>query len=494
MKVSVAVVMMFAVVVAGAAASPAADQALTRDSFRKVAKAVCPGVVNVKIRSGIVFNGRGGMGRPSLPQDFPLDEGTRELLEKLLESQSPNWSQTDREGYRYRGSGSGVVVRADGYVVTSNHVIEKAKAGDIEVSMPDGRSFTKVTVVGQDDLTDLAVLKVEGVTDLPTVAWGDSETLEVGDHVVAIGNPLEFNNSVSEGIVSAKHRSIKKTAIEDLIQTTAMINPGNSGGALVDLDGKLVGINMAIATSTGLWNGLGFAIPSKTAKDVSDQIIARGKVGRGYLGIEMAPLPAAFAQQVGYSQEFGIVVQGVRGGSAAEKGGLQRYDIIAKVNGKEIRETSDMHRSIGVRRAGEEVTLEVFRDGGDGKLEQKSVKVALAERPSQGEMDRDLRRTPEPDRDGPGKKVVDPAAGMLGMKVTPNPKGKGVMVDEVKAGSPVALAGIEPGDIVLDVNRKPVASGPDIQKAVKSNQGDGQVLYVERKAGGNSLVTVPAKE
>src|SRR5690606_18051444 len=137
----------------------------------------------------------------------------------------------------------------------------------------------------------------------------DSDEAQVGDHVLAIGNPLEFTNSVSQGIISAKHRTINKAALEDLLQTTAMINPGNSGGALVDLDGKLVGINMAIATSTGMWSGLGFAIPSNTARELSDQIIARGKMPRGYLGIEMEPLTPGIAQQLGYEQRFGNVVR-----------------------------------------------------------------------------------------------------------------------------------------------------------------------------------------
>ena len=226
----------------------------------------------------------------------------RDYLEKLFEKQMPQWSPGDEEEFKYSRSGSGVIIREDGYLVTSNHVIAEVNPEDIEITLPDGRSFGQVALVGTDDLTDLAVLKVEG-KDLPHLNWGDSEKLEVGDIVVAVGNPLEFNNSVSEGIVSAKHRVIKKAPIEDLIQTTAMINPGNSGGALVNLDSELVGINMAIATSTGMWSGLGFAIPSKTARGVTDQIIASGKVGRGYLGIEMSAAHRQHRQAARIRQE-----------------------------------------------------------------------------------------------------------------------------------------------------------------------------------------------
>ncbi len=461
----------------------AAGEVITRDTFREVSKKVSPAVVNVKIKSNIVF-GR-AHGRTTIPPNFGFDDDTRDYLEKLFEKQMPNFTPNDEDEFKYSRSGSGVIVRPDGFIVTSNHVVAEVSPDDIEISLPDGRTFSTVKVIGTDDLTDLAVLKVDG-KDLPSISWGDSDKLEVGDIVVAIGNPLEFNNSVSEGIVSAKHRVIRKAPIEDLIQTTAMINPGNSGGALVNLDGELIGINMAIATSTGMWSGLGFAIPSKTARSVTEQLIASGKVGRGYLGIEMAPLTGSIARQLGYDKNYGIVVKNVRPESAAEKSGLQRYDIIARVNGKEIKEIYDMHRNIGARNAGESVNVEVFRDEGSGKLVQKTLAVKLAERPAQGDLEQQRgATTPKL----PGRQAEE---GLLGLSVRPAPGGKGVIVDSVEQGSRAALADIQKGDVILQVNKQDVSSTQDVQQALRKRPSDDHLFYIERK-GTSAFVTISAQ-
>lgn len=472
----------FAAAPVGAQLQNPNDQIITRNTFRDISKRVAPAVVNIKIKSNFVFDGRSGRpGRAVIPPSFGLDDEMREMLERLFEQQAPYMTPQDAEEYKYARAGSGVIISADGHLITSHHVVANIDEANIEVSLPDGRTFDKVKVVGTDDLTDLAVLKVEG-TGLPTIPWGDSDKLEVGDIVVAVGNPLEFNNSVSEGIVSAKHRVIKKAPIEDLIQTTAMINPGNSGGALVDLDGKLVGINMAIATNSGMWSGLGFAIPSKTASDVANQLIASGKVARGYLGIEMERLTNSLAHQLGYDRNIGIVVSKVRPGTAAERAGLQQYDIVAKVNGKEIKEINDMHRNIAAKAAGESVELEVYRDEGNKQLAQKILKVQLDERPTEKELG---SATPEPKL--PGAK---PADGLFGMKVSPAPGGKGVVVDEVAPDSKAGHAGIQKGDVIYQVNKQDVNSEQDMQKALKSSPTpDEPLLYIERK-GRSALVTI----
>lgn len=469
---------------ATAAPSSNANQIITRNTFRDVAKKVSPAVANIKIKSNIVF-GNAQNGKSMVPPNFGDDE-MRDLLGKLFEQQMPYMTPNDAEEFKYARSASGVVVRQDGYIVTSNHVIAGSDPDDIEVTLPDGRTFDSVKVVGTDELTDLALLKVDG-TNLPSLPWGDSEGIEVGDFVVAIGNPLEFNNSVSEGIVSAKHRVIKKAPIEDLIQTTAMINPGNSGGALVNLDGELIGINMAIATSTGMWSGLGFAVPSKTARDIADQLINTGKVARGYLGIEMAPLISNLARQLNYDENVGIVVKKVRPGSAAEKAGLQRYDIIAKVNGKEIKEINDMHRNIGARGAGEAVELEIYRGEGSDKPVKKNLQVQLDERPSQQDLEREQQPVQEPKV--PGEK---PTKGLLGLKVSPAPGGTGVVVDEVEQGSRAAKAGIQKGDVILEVNKQNVKTPQDVQKALHDQASDSHLLYMERKDQ-SQFVPVPAE-
>lgn len=466
------------------------DQPLTRDTFRNVAKKVSPAVVNVKIRSNIDLGlrGRGKSGGSLIPPGLGLDEQLREELERLHEQLAPELTPNEEQEFKYARSASGVIIRPDGYIVTSNHVVENVNPADLEISLPDGRTFTQVEVVGNDELTDLAVLKVDG-KDLPAATWGDSDKLEVGDIVVAIGNPLDFNNSVSEGIVSAKHRVIRKAPLEDLIQTTAMINPGNSGGALVNLDGEVIGINMAIATSTGLWSGLGFAIPSKTAKDVTDQIIEKGRVARGYLGIEMDRLTNALARQFGYSGKAGIVVREVHPGSAAEKAGLQRYDIVAKVNGVEIKDIYDMHRQIGARAPGETVELEIWRDeGNDGGAVKKVLKVELGERPSQKELAAKRRGLMTP---LPGTKPA-PEDDLLGMQVTPAKDGKGVIIKNVEPGSAAALGGLLKGDKILEVNKQPVNNEDDVRKAIKSRQGEGHLFFIERE-GNSAMVTIEVK-
>ncbi len=466
------------------------DQPITRDTFRNVAKKVSPAVVNVKIRSNIDFDrGFGGRSRgPFLPPGLGLDDRLREELERLHEQLAPDLTPNEEQEFKYARSASGVIIRPDGYIVTSNHVVENVEPANLEISLPDGRTFDKVEIVGNDELTDLAVLKVDG-KDLPAATWGDSDKLEVGDIVVAIGNPLDFNNSVSEGIVSAKHRVIRKAPLEDLIQTTAMINPGNSGGALANLDGEVIGINMAIATSTGLWSGLGFAIPSKTAKDVTDQLIEKGRVARGYLGIEMDRLTNALARQFGYTGKSGIVVREVHPDSAADKAGLQRYDIIAKVNGVEIKDIYDMHRQIGARGPGETVELEVWRDEGGNEAVRKVIKVELGERPSQKDLAAKRKGLSVP---MPGVRPPEENE-LLGLKVKPATDGKGVVIESVEPGSPAELAGLRKGDKVLQVNKQDVASEEDLKKAVKARRSEGHLFFIERE-GNSAMVTIETRK
>ncbi|AXA35999.1 MAG: PDZ domain-containing protein [Candidatus Hydrogenedentota bacterium] len=461
-----------------------ADQVITRETFRNVARKVSPAVVNVKVRSNIQFSAS-APSKLILPPGLGLDEGLREELERLHEQFSPYMTPRDEEEFKYARSASGVIIRPEGYIVTSNHVIEDVDPASLEVSLPDGRTFTNVELVGTDKLTDLAVLKIDG-KDLPSATWGDSDKLEVGDMVVAIGNPLDFTNSVSEGIISAKHRVIRKAPIEDLLQTTAMINPGNSGGALVNLDGEVVGINMAIATSTGMWSGLGFAIPSKTARDVTDQIIAKGRVSRGYLGIEMDPLRNALARQLNYDGKYGIVVKNVNKGTPAEQAGLQRYDIIAKVNGVEIKDIDDMHRNIGTRAPGDTVELEVWRDEGGSKPVKKIIRVQLGERPTEKELAARNRAIEQP---LPGKKV---SPELLGLVVSVAPDKRGLIIDDVESGSPAARGGLAKGDRILQVNKQDVNSVEELRGALRKSSGEGHLFFIERD-GSSAMVTISEK-
>ncbi len=463
------------------------EQPLTRDSFRNAAKKASPAVVNVKIRNKIdLMRGRRSAppSHPILPPGLGLDDKMREELERLYEQFYGELTPSDEQDLKYARSASGVIIRPDGYIVTSYHVISNVDPNDLEVSLPDGRTFEKVELVGADELTDLAVLKVDG-KDLPAAVWGDSEKLDVGDIVLAIGNPLDFTNSVSEGIVSAKHRVINKAPLEDLIQTTAMINPGNSGGALVNLDGEVVGINMAIATSTGMWSGLGFAIPSKTAKEVTDQLIEKGKVARGYLGIMMDRLTNALARQLNYSGKVGVVVRDVHPNSSAEKAGIQRYDIIAKVNGVDIRVENDMHRQIGARAPGETVELEIWRDEGGNEAVRRVVKVELGERPSERDLAsmRQGLKLPIP---GAAPKAGDD---LLGLRLKAAEDGRGVIVEDLAPNSPAMLGGLRLGDRILQVNKRDVKTPDDVRDAIKSRKGEGHLFFIERD-GNSAMVTI----
>lgn len=467
---------------AAAPAASAADQVLTRSTFRNLAKAVTPAVVNIKIKSNISLSG-GGVHI----QGYGLDKEMREYLERLFDSEGWNRKPGFGKDYRYARTGSGVIIRPDGYIVTSEHVVRDTDPEDIEISMPDGRTFSNIDIVGTDVLTDLAVIKINDseTSSLPYLQWSDSETAQVGDHVMAVGNPLDFTNSVSEGIISAKHRTINKAAIEDLLQTTAMINPGNSGGALVDLDGKLVGINMAIATSTGMWSGLGFAIPSNSAKLVTDQIINKGKASRGYLGIQMDPLTIGLARQLGYDQDYGIVVADVTPDTAADKAGIQHYDIIAAVNGHKIEGYSDMHRNIGNLTAGTTVTLEVWRDEGDGTMKKLTQEVVLGERPDDQTLQNGGGNPSSPTL--PGTRPDDQ---LLGMKLKPADNGKGLLVEEVSPKSPTEQADVKKGDIILEVNRKQVKTVDEFKQALKGSNTGSHLLYIERN-GTAMLQMVP---
>jgi Do/DeqQ family serine protease len=264
---------------------------------------------------------------------------------------------------RYASSlGSGVVVSADGYVVTNNHVLGEGRIDKVTVSFADRRELD-ATIVGVDTWTDLALLKVNG-TNLPVIPWGDSSRLKVAEWVMAIGNPYQLSQSVSLGIVSALGRSgMGITAYEDFIQTDAAINPGNSGGALVNARGELIGINTAIFTQSGGYQGIGFAVPSNLARRIVDEIKQYGEVRRGSIGyIEVAPLTTGIAEQLGARSTDGVVITGMRQGPAS-RAGLEPYDIILSVNGHAVTDTSTLLKLVSDAAIGSTITIEVLREG-----------------------------------------------------------------------------------------------------------------------------------
>src|SRR5690625_655601 len=359
--------------------------------------------------------------------------------------------------------GSGVVVDAKaGYVLTNNHVIDKAD--EITVTLQSGQELT-AELVGADPETDIAVLKVkaDGV-QLMALPFGDSSRLRVGDFVVAVGNPFGLGQTVTSGIVSALGRTgLGIEGYEDFIQTDASINPGNSGGALVNLKGELIGINTAILAPSGGNIGIGFAIPTSMAREVMRQLIQYGEVKRGLLGVSVQELTPALANAFGIDATEGVVIAQITPDSAAEAAGLQVGDVIVAVDGQPVRRAAGIRNRIGLLRVGEKVQLTVLRDG-----QRQTVTAILREDAQQSES-----------------AAVSPrlAGAVFGEAAAPeDPKSRHVTILQIQPDSPAALAGLRQGDIILSVNRKPVADLASFRAAVRENQGR-LLLHIRRGSG-----------
>ncbi|MFN6924990.1 MAG: Do family serine endopeptidase [Tabrizicola sp.] len=377
---------------------------------------------------------------------------------------------------RQMSAGSGVIVDAEkGYVLTNNHVI--ADATEIRVGLRDGRSLT-AELVGTDPATDIAVLKVpsEGLT---AIEPGDSDQLLVGDYVVAIGNPFNLGQTVTLGIVSALGRSgINPQGYEDFIQTDASINPGNSGGALITLDGRLVGINTAIIAPNGGGNvGIGFAVPVNMALAVMEQLVEHGAVSRGKLGVAIQDLTPDLAEAMALDADAGVVVGSVEPGSAADKAGLRAGDVILSIDGHALRGSADLRGRVGMKRPGDEVSLDVLRG-------QERLRVAA-----------------RLDELGAGGTTLQPGAGgevelsgLLLRPLGPDMPGyglvEGLSVVSVAPQSPAERVGIRPGDVVLAVNRRPVATPEDLAAALDASRGNAVALLVWRD-GREQFVILP---
>jgi Do/DeqQ family serine protease len=371
---------------------------------------------------------------------------------------------------RQRGLGSGVLVRPDGYILTNNHVVDGAEQVDVELT--DGRTF-KAKVVGTDAATDLAVVKIDG-SKLPTLPLGDSDAVRVGDVVLAVGNPLGVGQTVTMGIVSAKGRATARgdNNYEDFIQTDAPINEGNSGGALVSTAGQLVGINSQILTPSGGNIGIGFAIPANMAKNVMTQLIDHGQVHRGMIGVTIQPVTSEIASSLGLSQVRGALVNSVQAGSPAEKAGIRRGDVITSVNGSEVKDGNDLRNDVAQMAPGSTAKLTVLRDG-----KEQALNVTLAERKAAG--------SEKGEEGGPSSN----GSGSFGMGVEPLTRERaqelgiqassGVLVAEVQPGGRAADAGLRPGDVITEVDRRPVNS-PDALRAALKGGTKPALLLVQR--------------
>ncbi|ELR66359.1 Outer membrane stress sensor protease DegQ, serine protease [Photobacterium marinum] len=415
-------------------------------SLAPMLEQVTPAVVSIAVEGKQVS-------RQHLPETFRFFFGPDFPTEQLQERP-------------FRGLGSGVIIDADkGYIVTNHHVIKGADT--IRVQLHDGREIS-AELIGSDEMSDIALLKLEKAKDLTAIKLSDSDNLRVGDFAVAIGNPFGLGQTVTSGIISALGRSgLNIENFENFIQTDAAINSGNSGGALVNLNGELVGINTAILGPNGGNVGIGFAIPVNMVKNLTEQILEYGQVKRGVLGVQGGELTSELAEAFGYETNRGAFINQVMPDSAAEKAGLKAGDIIVSVNGKEIRSFNELRAKIATLGAGKKATLGIIRDG-----DEMTVKVVLQES-SQNKV-----------------KAAKLHRGLTGAEfanTTAQDGVKGVKVTNIDEKSMAARYGLQKGDIILGLNRQPIRNLGELRKALDQQPN---VLALEIKRGSNILYLI----
>jgi serine protease Do len=432
---------------------------LTTGTFAKVAEAVKPAVINININ----MQSRRGAGGPS--GRTPFEEFFGEEFFRRFFGELP-------ERIPQRSLGSGVIVDPSGVALTNAHVVERAS--EIEVVTVDG-SKHKAKVVGVDKKTDLAVLKLDdGTGKFPHVRLGDSDRMQVGDWVIAVGSPFGLHATVTAGIISAKARQIGQGPFDNFLQTDAAINPGNSGGPLVNMQGEVVGINTAIVAGG---SGIGFAIPSNMARQIYTELLAKGKVTRGWLGVSIQPLTPELGKSFGAKDTKGVLVSDVMKDGPAEKAGFRSGDLILEFDGKKMEGPADLQRAVGFTSPGNSVKVKVWRDQAERTLE---VKI--------GEMPDDREAAARPDG-GRGSSLL----GLDVRPLTPElarrlnlPFSEGAVVAQVADGSPAAEAGIQQGDVIREINRQRIRSVSDFERLTKDVK-DGDRLTVLLQRGPSSL-------
>jgi serine protease Do len=448
-----------------------------RTSYADVVEKTSPAVVQI-------FSERKSKAQP---QQFPF--GDDDFFRQLIPRQ--NQQQQQRPQVE-RGTGSGVIVSADGSVLTNHHVIDGAEK--ITVRMLDGKTFD-AKIVGSDAPSDLALLKIE-TAHLPFLTLGNSDTVRVGDIVLAIGNPLGIGQSVTAGIISAKGRrtGLSDGSFEDFLQTDAPINRGNSGGALVNLAGELIGINSQILSSGqgGGSIGIGFSIPSNMAKSVLEQLLKNGKVRRGMLGVNIQNISEDVAKSLELKDTKGVLVSNVRAGSAADKAGVKRGDIITAINGEKVEDGNVLRNKVASTMPGTDIKLTVIRDGQEQQftavLDEFDTETAKKE--NQQEQENEENSTKPSGKLGLDLKPLTPDEA----KKLQLPEGTtGLLVTDVDSNGAAAEEGIARGDVILEVNRKPVETLDDM-KAALDKSGDRPILLLVARRGQVSYLTVKPQQ
>ncbi len=393
-----------------------------------------------------------------------------------------------------RGSGSGIIISPDGYILTNNHVVENSS--HVTVGLTDKRTFD-AKVIGTDPLTDLAVIKVDA-TNLPVAYLGNSDELKVGQWVLAIGNPLGLSSTVTAGIVSSLGRGslglINKNpyGVENFIQTDAAINPGNSGGALVDLSGSVIGVNSAIAASgTGTYIGYGFAIPINLAKSVAKDLIAHGKVSRGYIGVNIGEVTDAMAKSVGLDRPKGVIIQGIVEGGSASKADIKAGDIILKIDGKEVNEPNELQSYIASKSAGSSVKLMLYRDGKDV---ERSVTLKAREDDAKTEPVVNKEEGKSEKESGMSSATFD-KIGFTVKNLTSQEKkdlniDNGVVITDVKQFSKAEDENLQKGLVIVEADRKKVRNVNDLKSSIDNKKGSAILLRLQDGKGNSRFIGI----
>jgi len=439
-------------------------------NFTELAEKVRPSVVNIQTVKTLKGDGRVfrhffgnpfGKGRPFGGQD-PFEEFF-----------GPRGGNGSPEDFRQKSLGSGFIIDGDGYIVTNNHVVDGAN--EIKVKLADGREFD-ANVVGRDPKTDLALIRINGASNLTPITMGNSDELKVGSWVVAVGSPFGLEQTVTAGIVSAKGRIIGSGPYDNFIQTDASINPGNSGGPLINMKGEVIGINTAIVASG---QGIGFAIPIDTARSVVAQLRGSGRVTRGWLGVSIQEITPALASSFGLKDKKGALVADVVKDGPADKAGITQGDVIVEFDGKDVAASNDLPRIVAATPVGKEVSVKLLRSG---KTVSKTVGIARME-----------DNVTEAARKSPGENKV----GIAVQAITPEVaralqlKGRaGVVVVSVEPGSPAEEAGIMRGDVIREVNRAVVKDVESFVRKMGEESGKKSVLFLVLRQGNNIYVVV----
>ena len=447
-------------------ASKSAEIAMIPANFSDLAAKVRDGVVNIQVVKKVsnVEFAAPESGASPFGEDDPFGDFF-----------GPFFGTRPSPAPQQRGVGSGFIMSRDGYIVTNNHVVEGAT--QIKVKLANGKEYSG-KVVGRDPKTDLALVKIDGASDLHALPMGNSDDLKVGSWVVAVGSPFGLEQTVTAGIVSAKGRVIGSGPYDNFIQTDASINPGNSGGPLINTKGEVVGINTAILAEG---KGIGFAIPINMAKDIAPQLQEKGHVTRGWLGVSIQEMTPELAKSFGLNDKKGVLVAQVLPGSPAEKAGVEQGDVIMEFDGKAVSEAKDLPTIVAATPVGKSVNVKLMRNG---KALNREVKVTAMEEKA------DVTRT------AAHKKTLGIAVQTLtpGMARRLRVKNDtGVVVTQVEPGSPADDAGIQTGDVIREVNRKPVKDADDLLQKVEQAKDQNNILLLVQRGQNNMFAAVTPK-